>query len=552
MKSLKQKTLAAALVASGAIAFAGSAGAVAVSSEGLGEALIYPYYTARGNNISLLSVVNTTDQGKVVKVRFREAKDSRDVLDFNLYLSPWDVWTGGVSPNVAGTGSRLITNDNSCTDPGKTAWTNLGGGSYAVDFFNFEYQARDASDLHGSNAVAGPQSLDRTLEGYVEIIEMATIPTSASMYPELKHDSKGVPTCGQSATDVKKLPLSNVVDPTVRGNRAPSGGLFGAVTYVATGNQGMATAVNATALNGFGRDGTIFTPAGQNPNFADHSSCVAAVSSSSEVVVANMSNVAGTTCGAAASTSAGRIARANAVSATLMSAKVSGEYAYTNDLSLGTDWVVTFPAKHFYVDRTDILGATTSTAAIPPFTSLWNPKNGNALENVRLSTWDREEGQSLTGCNDPANAGRPECLGFSPPPVGQTPGIPALPVEANVISFAPASKKDGASVVMASNNALFLNAYQAANKEGGWMEMTFIGTNALAGIQGTTIAGLSLLDGSTTRASGTTVTFVGLPVIGFSVANARVTVATPGQPLNNYQSSVNLTYTRSFSPARGN
>src|SRR5678816_1917985 len=76
---------------------------------------IYPYYTVRGGNGTLLSVVNTHQEGKAVKVRFLEGYDSREVLDFNLYLSQYDVWVAQVYDN--GSGGAVATNDNSCTVP---------------------------------------------------------------------------------------------------------------------------------------------------------------------------------------------------------------------------------------------------------------------------------------------------------------------------------------------------------------------------------------------------------------------------------------------------
>ena len=74
------------------------ASAVRLSPDGHGQALIYPFYTARslasGNAyVTALSVVNTTASAKAVKVRFLEGKNSREVLDFNLFLSQYDVWT---------------------------------------------------------------------------------------------------------------------------------------------------------------------------------------------------------------------------------------------------------------------------------------------------------------------------------------------------------------------------------------------------------------------------------------------------------------------------
>ena len=64
----------------------------------------------------MVTLVNTdTTRGKVLKVRFRGAANSDDVLDFTLFMSPGDVWSGGVS-NVDGK-AAMKTADNSCVLP---------------------------------------------------------------------------------------------------------------------------------------------------------------------------------------------------------------------------------------------------------------------------------------------------------------------------------------------------------------------------------------------------------------------------------------------------
>ena len=131
MNMFKQKSLCTAVLAGlGAMGAAGTAQAVHVNPDGLGQVLIYPYYTARtvgGSRLeSLISIVNTTTAYKLVKVRFMEGKASREVLDFNLFLSPNDVWTGAITssgqtaanPNAAELpGARIVTIDNSCVTP---------------------------------------------------------------------------------------------------------------------------------------------------------------------------------------------------------------------------------------------------------------------------------------------------------------------------------------------------------------------------------------------------------------------------------------------------
>ena len=120
MNAFKRKLLVSAVLA-GMGSVAGVAHAVYLDPSGQGQALIYPYYTVQAGHNTYVSVVNTQTSGvKVVKVRFREGKNSREVLDFNLYLSPSDVWTGAVIPADAGSATspgRLITADVSCTNP---------------------------------------------------------------------------------------------------------------------------------------------------------------------------------------------------------------------------------------------------------------------------------------------------------------------------------------------------------------------------------------------------------------------------------------------------
>ena len=165
MNTFNRKSLYAALAGLGALSGMGAAEAVNLAPEGLGQALIYPYYTVRnGANgfayNTLLSVVNTTASAKAVKVRFLEGKNSKEVLDFNLFLSHEDVWTATVVATA--TGAAVTSSDQSCILP-----TQLPAAGQP--FVNFAYSG-DGAD----------QSLDRTREGYVEILEMATFPDNST------------------------------------------------------------------------------------------------------------------------------------------------------------------------------------------------------------------------------------------------------------------------------------------------------------------------------------------------------------------------------------
>ncbi len=79
------------------------------------------------------------------------------MLDFNLFLSKFDVWTATVV--ATDDGAAMTSTDKSCILP-----NSLPAVGHA--FVNYAY-IEDSDD-------GADQSLDRTREGYVEIIEMAT------------------------------------------------------------------------------------------------------------------------------------------------------------------------------------------------------------------------------------------------------------------------------------------------------------------------------------------------------------------------------------------
>ena len=121
---MKRNNLTTAVVAgiAGVAGIASVSNAVNLNSDGVGQVLVYPYYTVNNGINTLISVVNTTDQVKAVKVRFLEGKNSRECLDFNLYLSPYDVWTAGLVATTSSEGRvgsfyagqesvKLVTND---------------------------------------------------------------------------------------------------------------------------------------------------------------------------------------------------------------------------------------------------------------------------------------------------------------------------------------------------------------------------------------------------------------------------------------------------------
>ena len=127
---MNRKNLTAAVLAAlaGAAGIAGTAQAVNINPDGTGQVLLYPYYTANDGNQTILSVVNTTQQAKAMKVRFLEGFNSREVLDFNLYMSAFDVWVAAIAdggdlgfPDQTGV-THLVIPDSSCTVPYLYGW----------------------------------------------------------------------------------------------------------------------------------------------------------------------------------------------------------------------------------------------------------------------------------------------------------------------------------------------------------------------------------------------------------------------------------------------
>ncbi len=171
-----------------------------------GSALVFPYYTANGGWSTLFNITNTEEDFLAVKVRFREMENSRDVLDFNLVMSPKDVWTGWVidGPN----GPRFKTRDKSCLSP--ILDVDSDGVSYA-DFQDAAYT--------GSSNDSGSTGIDRAAEGHLEVFVMGWLPKSQS-------DSSSRPTAYYadhdhldcSIVDKGFLPGSGAVEPSEQNN----------------------------------------------------------------------------------------------------------------------------------------------------------------------------------------------------------------------------------------------------------------------------------------------------------------------------------------------
>ena len=85
---------------------------VTVSPGGKGDAGIFPVWIAYEGWETKLEIINTSDTySTVAKVVVRSSENSQELLDFLVYLSPTDVWTGYLRYGVDG--PELYSNDDS-------------------------------------------------------------------------------------------------------------------------------------------------------------------------------------------------------------------------------------------------------------------------------------------------------------------------------------------------------------------------------------------------------------------------------------------------------
>ena len=98
------------VVPAGAMTALPAAVALQVNNGGVGHALITPYFSAQNGNATLISIVNTDPTfGKALKVRFRGASNSDDILDFTVLMSPNDVWNATITAPSATSPAQIVT-----------------------------------------------------------------------------------------------------------------------------------------------------------------------------------------------------------------------------------------------------------------------------------------------------------------------------------------------------------------------------------------------------------------------------------------------------------
>ena len=233
-KSMLAMSVAAAI---GSLGFAGSALAIGtlggggatpgtaltLTSDGIGHKLVVPYFSTQSGNATLINVVNTdTINGKLVKVRFRGAGNSDDLLDFQVLMSPGDVWTASVTQDATTGAAKLTTTDATCV---------IGLGARAAD--------GSLSSLFSTLRTDPTKGVNETREGYVEMVNMADVPpafnppitpagkVNSALYDTIKHVD-GVAPCSATVLDADLgADPDTEAAARLRGMQNPSTGLTG-------------------------------------------------------------------------------------------------------------------------------------------------------------------------------------------------------------------------------------------------------------------------------------------------------------------------------------
>lgn len=470
---MRKNVLALSIAAMiGGLGFVGSASAaLSVAESGTGHMLLVPYYNAQNGNMTVFHVVNTdATKGKAMKVRFRGASNSDDVLDFQVFMSPGDVWTAAVTQGSDGV-AQLVTADGTCTLPAISKNVPV---SFVQDRLPSSMSAADKAN--------------NTREGYVEIFNMADIDNAATytvggvanqnapLFKAIKHVN-GVAPCTDSV-----LQGTLTTEAATPGLQPPTDGLTGS-WYIINVPQ---TTTFSGAANAIRSSGTGVTT---NNVFSAQSTGAAALLTAdplfkTAILAAQKYDVPDLSTPYDSDYTTAED-QATALTAALAHQSVINQYANDSSITAKTDWVFSMPTRRYSIAAnykapigSGVLTTTAYGAATPAekaaayrvindgVTSFFGTAANTSVNaigqicasSVNTTFYDREETFKTSGAV------------FSPGTVSQTP----LCGEVSVLSFADS----GASVLGASVARANVSSGTYMN---GWGQISFGGAVPVLG-----------------------------------------------------------------------
>ncbi|MCX7544076.1 hypothetical protein [Marinicella gelatinilytica] len=478
---MKKNKLTTAVIAglAGVAGVASVGNAVHVNPEGTGQVLVYPYYTVNGLDTTY-SVVNTTDQAKAVKVRFLEGENSREVLDFNVYLSPFDVWTGALTATESTIGDHAgeksavhLTNDTSCAPRLKKMYNAPADAPLNQKGQEFLPYEIDKDWARVSGVLYSNTDLERSTEGHFEVIEMGVV---TGVHAALLTHENGVPAfCGglDISWDGGDWPSSLAGLPQWDNNpnyeiEAATGGLFGGASLIDVAN-GFNVSYDATALDDFWPMGGF--------EHTNPGSLAPSLNSGDTRSVVFSDGVA---------TPAIWDFGYQAVSAVFMRDRVYNEYSFEDEVEGKSQWVVNFPTKFHHVNGL--------SAPVEPFGEEWWVFS--SCDEFEFRVYDREEMyDTSTG-------------GISPPPPDSE--NPEFCYETNTVEFVKSGGSVGSSNILGSPSHKVTTLFGVSKPgatQSGWARLEF-NSNQMTSLDN--------------------VTYQGLPVAGFLVDSKTNKNAQPG------------------------
>jgi hypothetical protein len=274
-------------------------------------------------------------------------------------------------------------------------------------FKNYQYTGANADNTTFT-------TLDRTREGYFEVLEMAVInpassATAATVTGYIKHNTAGVPAnCGAldaldaSSSATIKFPNTGAVIMT-----PPSGGLTGRSSIINAGT-GANYTMSPTALDAWS-------------NVVAYSAVGSIFPSLTSGTAPAISNIYASQAGVPGIVTANWVFTEDAVSAAITRSSVINEFILDAGTASLTDWVVTFPTKAAYV----FPELSPVSPAFAPFANNFQADGTTgACDPYNYSVFNREE-----------SSPPPTLLNPSPGAPGVGSGTTILCWEANVIPF---------------------------------------------------------------------------------------------------------------------
>jgi len=548
---LRNTKLAAAMSAAligGGFATSSSAN-VSLTVDGFGDAGLFQYYTVKGdpNWQTFFRIFNNSDQAIAVKVRFREGANSREVLDFVVWLSPndaWEAWTDTNASGLTGRGAGIRTRDMSCTTPGPIAGSPTETFGWlendirtGIRYAEFKDSAITAPYDDGTTLSAA----ERAMEGHVEVIGIAAWDKGTAVYDSVLHEidpatGDSVPSCTGLEDFAFGAPYGNLTGESATAQDVPN--VLAMNAYVVRLSTGQGAGYDPVMFANFStEDGDaqrmiweqVYDAQKPDLDSGDQMSWVTDVDVDPQTVYDDTWDGALPVGGTARQTARENVTGPNgwllgtvrggidAVSATLTRTAVVNEWirrpqALDPDaflINIFSQWVMTLPTKNYYVDsfadpietlapfRTDNIyptldctgGACPNNAPYAPFSSIYSSES---CDSYRLTLWNSEEqGRTYTSpvpsyLGDLCHEVQVLEFGASTSAMGSYPlGLDSnYPIEISEVLFPP--------------NPRFSTEPELAQADSGWARLEFWDSEA-----------------ATTGLVGTNRAYYGLPVTGF-------------------------------------